>query len=388
MGGPTTNQSNQTNTSKQSETPNNNTAVSSIEAPSQSNELKSLALPAIEVKIHSNKREDLPYLIFPTTGASNDPSASQFPILVVNGMNMTSESIFNMGQNIANKFGRASLMIPNHTEGKMIDIRNCIVSAFSSRLGVHLESGAAGNLANNLVNRLNDDKPIEIISYSQGTLITSNVLSELKTFLIQGHQKEAWNNFASRIDLKTYGAATHVWPSGIGNITEYRHMGDPIAGIGNYVSAIQMVSKGTKGDFKSEFATQIKLPVFKDAHSIINYLGSSNFYLKELKGLDPQSQASRILDSMNKKVFSSDEYNSIVQAFAQKGLMSTGKVEEKNHAINLSHRLVKGFIENSEACAMLTPETIEILTKSAAQVPIEREKINIATRLFEKSSFK
>jgi len=52
MGGPTTNQSNQTNTSKQSETPNNNTAVSSIEAPSQSNELKSLALPAIEVKLN------------------------------------------------------------------------------------------------------------------------------------------------------------------------------------------------------------------------------------------------------------------------------------------------------------------------------------------------
>jgi hypothetical protein len=176
-----------------------------------------------------------PFIVNPSEGVRATNNSSPHPVISINGMNMTDKSIRDMGQSFSDFFGRPTLMIPNHTDGAQIDIRNCILSAFSSKNGFRYEPHAAHNLVHVLLGRLNDPFPIEINAYSQGTLITCNVLNELKSYFTQHGRPDLWDSLANRIELRTYGAPVHRWPSEL-QVKELRHVSDPVSLIGDVIS--------------------------------------------------------------------------------------------------------------------------------------------------------
>jgi hypothetical protein len=308
------------------------------------------------------RKREQPYIVEPAQGITAERNKSPFPTIVENGMNMTPESILAMGQGVANRYGKNALVVPNHTQGFVPDIRNCVAAAFSDKRGIDAEYGAASHLAAAFVARLDDSHPVVLNCYSQGTLISENVLCEMRRQLIASGQKERWDSFAARVDLQTYGAAMHVWPSGI-KAKEYRHAGDGVAVVGDIVSLNQRVSSLVSGQGRSAQAEVTILPVFQDAHSITLYLDNApRFHLKSLRERSgergrsgtPEQQGQALLESLKKSEFSNFEFERMINALTEVAGSDSVRIRDSNNAILLSREILTAMQEDSEIAGMLS----------------------------------
>jgi hypothetical protein len=301
----------------------------------------------------------IPFVIEPEEGihATNNPSSH--PIISINGMNMSEDDIRDMGQNLSNIFGRPALVIPNHTEGVPLDIRNCIAAAFSDRRGILRESDAANNLVQALSQRMNDTFPIEINAYSQGTLITYNVLNEVKSYLTGSGNKEKWDSLAERIELRTYGAAIHRWPSEI-QVSELRHISDPVSVIGDMISIQKGIADILALSFASRRARVTLLHEPGNPHSISKYVDNGPaFILKQTRGTGPKEQAGHLINSMRNGEFSSRTYENVMSLLHEKARSSSVNPVEANKSIILSRELALGLSKDPVAAQMLTSKSVE-----------------------------
>ena len=337
-----------------------------------------------------------PERIVPREGHISPNFRSKHHRIAINGMNMTPDSIHAMGQSLADMYGRPVYMIPNHTDGVVIDIRHCIAAAFSSKKGIQVENSSAKYLIEELARRRNDSDIIEIDAYSQGSLITRNVLVGLRDHLKQEGRENEWKKLASRIRLCTYGAATHEWPQEIRvNALELRHIGDGVANpVGETVSAIQRIDALVKGDLTTGRPETIVLPVMRDAHSIQNYLQRfSEFYEKRLRQSvsEPRTKATVeqrdvyrkraqiLIDDMRNKQgpstlnVSSVEFNTIIRQLVSPALDESTLARPRNRAILMARELATLLVQHRDtALSQLSPTTLDEIIR-AGQTPFKRE---------------
>lgn len=345
--------------------------------------LPSLVLPEQKIKSEKNKPEiadHRPYILAPASDIHCVNNVSPFPVISINGMNMTDEAIRNMGQRVADLHGRSTLVIPNHTEGVPIDIRNCVVSAFSNSKGLRFEENAAKNLSETFVSRLHDSYPVEISAYSQGTLITHNVLGEFKKILLNNDKADLWNAFAERVELRTYGAAIHHWPTEI-KVNEVRHLSDPVSVIGDVVSLNRGVVDSLSLSFELKRTAATTLVQKKEAHSINMYMDNkAAFVMKAAGKLSLNEQANALVQSMNKGEFSNAFYEGLITQLHQTATNPSSSVNDSNSSIILSRELILGLFHDRKAFEMITRDALATL-EATAEIKLQNPNQKISSAL-------
>ena len=349
---------------------NQDKSSSEVELPQQVKQKTNQEAKQEEKKLNSVEEFDLinPYRVNPRQGYESPNFHSPYPLIAINGMAMHPYSILDMAQGLANQHGRTVHVVPNHTQGFLKDTKNGVVSVFHNQKGIEAEKVAASNLKTALVQRLNDDYPIELTAYSQGTLITKNVLFELRKELGQ----QAWQKFASRIKLRTFGAAFRAWPEPI-RAKEHSHV-DLVALIGAGTSAQQRVQSLFNNQGKLNGADVVVFPQIKNAHSYVSYIkNNAEFILRDLQEFNPGLQATLILGSMSRSDYSSKEYEKLIDLITKPSQDPNSSVYKHNSSVILSKQIYNMLASYPTAALQLNQETIDSLSAASKTALYVRE---------------
>lgn len=308
-----------------------------------------------------------PYRVSPPRGVENPNRSSQFPSLAVNGIRMTVEAIEKMGSLLALKRGHDVVVIPNISEGTLEDLANCVKAAFSDERGVEAEKTAAGNLARNLIGRLNDTEPVVVDAYSQGTLITRNVLAFVRAHLLAEGREGDWNSLASRLQVQTYGAAVRIWPKGVENVVEYRHSGDPVAAVGVFVSA----NKALQDLLHRQLGARSKvivIPQLSESHSINKYLQNNpRFLVASLSGATAEERGKELTTMMAQGELSNFEHSRTMDYLARVAKSEALPIGKTNNAILMLRSVLSELEQNPNIASLLSSELRSEMREAADQ---------------------
>ncbi len=302
-----------------------------------------------------------PYRVKPEEGIEAPNNYSPYPVISLGGMNMTPNSIHNMAQLKANISGREVEVIPNNTEGVLKDIRNCIVSVLHSGKGIEFEKSVATNLVRSLISRMKDNRPIDLLLYSQGNLIAEDVLSEMESAMNQSE----WKQFASRINITSFGTPNRLWPEEI-NAVEHRYVNDGVAAMGLPVAIRERVKSLSNGEGKLKPARVVKLPMTRHAHSIQNYLGdNAKFFLKSISNLNLSERAQAVISSMNKSEYSNKEYEKIIELIVAPSTKMESSINAHNNSVSFSREIYVQLPYSPKAEMQVSRELLKSIEKAS-----------------------
>jgi len=113
-------------------------------------------------------------------------------------------------QSIANATGSKVVGVRNATQGAFGDLTQCLGD--KARLG---NNKAAETLKFQILNELYKGHDVHLMGHSQGGLITARALFDVRDSLkAQGKSDAEVKNIMSRIQVETFGAASHSYPDG------------------------------------------------------------------------------------------------------------------------------------------------------------------------------
>jgi hypothetical protein len=151
-----------------------------------------------------------PYTQVPPTRPSNGKH-TEGTILFVNGMGETPSAASSQARHIADTTGMQVVNLYNATEGVAKDLLQATGDTFD--LGTNK---AVDSLADQVYDRLMAGESIRLMSHSQGGLITSRALTDVRNRMVaEGGltRKEAEAKLAN-VGVETLGSAAPSWPDG------------------------------------------------------------------------------------------------------------------------------------------------------------------------------
>ncbi len=148
-------------------------------------------------------------------------------LIYVNGIRTSKEGQASSLQAIADKTGAAVVGIHNSTEGTFKDLLQSLGD--KTDLG---RNPAVDTLANTVYDALKSGQPVHILGHSQGGLITSRALSDVRRRLLieDGLSSSQANQLLSNIKVETFGAAASSYPDGP-QYVHYVNRADPVPGL-------------------------------------------------------------------------------------------------------------------------------------------------------------
>lgn len=151
-----------------------------------------------------------PYTEVPPTKPSNGKVADG-TLIFVNGMGESPANSRGQAQNIANALGMNVVNIYNATEGTVKDLIQAAGDTFN--LG---NNKAVDSLADQVYARLMDGESVRLMSHSQGALITSRALTDVRNRMVAegGLTQAQAEELLSKVGVETLGGAAPNWPDG------------------------------------------------------------------------------------------------------------------------------------------------------------------------------
>jgi len=149
-------------------------------------------------------------------------------IIFVNGILNSPKNEYDSMQEIANQANAEVVGVYNATEGFWKDFAQCV----KDKLGIG-HNPAVETLKNTLYFELTSgsQQPINLMAHSQGALITSRALGEVRNQLQEdGLSPKEIDARMSRINVDTFGGAASGYPNGP-HYNHYVNAADPVAGL-------------------------------------------------------------------------------------------------------------------------------------------------------------
>ncbi len=153
---------------------------------------------------------DTPYTQVPPTKPSNGKS-SDTTVIFVNGMGESPEASTRQARHIADATGMNVVNVYNATQGAVRDLLQAAGDTFD--LGTNK---AVDSLADQLYPRLMAGESVRLISHSQGALITSRALTDVRNRMVAegGLTREQAEQKLGGVGVETLGGAAPSWPDG------------------------------------------------------------------------------------------------------------------------------------------------------------------------------
>lgn len=153
--------------------------------------------------------KDTPYTQVPATRPASGEGKGT--LIFVNGMGETPASSRQQAERIANATGMNVVPLYNATEGAVKDLLQSVGDTFD--LGTNK---AVDSLADQVYARLMDGEPVRLMAHSQGGLITSRALTDVRNRLIaEGGMTQAQaEERLGLVGVETMGSAAPSWPDG------------------------------------------------------------------------------------------------------------------------------------------------------------------------------
>jgi hypothetical protein len=148
-------------------------------------------------------------------------------VLYVNGINTTKDTQFGSLQTIADKTGAKVIGIHNATEGMGADLAQCVKDKLDKG-----HNPAVDTLADTLYTELKAGREVHLLAHSQGGLITSRALNDVKNRLRleDGMSKADAEKLMSNLKVETFGAAATRYTDGP-QYVHYVNNADPVPGL-------------------------------------------------------------------------------------------------------------------------------------------------------------
>jgi len=202
-------------------------------------------------------------------------------VVHVNGIWTTKQQAVDEAQAIADKTGNKVVVVYNATSGG----GDVVQAITDTQLAQIVSNKATDTLTNVIYDKVKQDKPINVSGYSQGGIIVSNALRNVKNKLYQDDGGFLGNLFndkgakrdekLGRISVETYGSAAGDFPDGP-NYTHYINSADKVPvlfGLHGKWSADIGLSHPGKDAKIIEFSTPASDPLdFLTPHLIDKYL--------------------------------------------------------------------------------------------------------------------
>lgn len=150
-----------------------------------------------------------PYTQVPATRPAS--GAGEGTLIFVNGMGETPASSRVQAQRIANATGMNVVNLYNATEGGLKDLIQSVGDTFD--LGTNK---AVDSLADQVYARLIAGEPVRLMAHSQGGLITSRALTDVRNRLVAegGLTRAQAEERLGLVGVETLGSAAPSWPDG------------------------------------------------------------------------------------------------------------------------------------------------------------------------------
>ncbi len=194
----------------------------------------------------------------PSIKPNNGAAASNETIIYVNGIRNQKSDQANSMQDIANKTGANVIGIHNSTESTFKDL----VQSLGDKLDLG-NNPAVDSVANAVYSELKAGHDVHLMGHSQGGLILSRALSDVKKRLMleDGMSKNQAEGLMSKVKVETFGAAAGSYPDGP-KYVHYINRADPVPmlfGLGSFKGLF-----GDKGAGKG--AQVVRFTQFSNVH--------------------------------------------------------------------------------------------------------------------------
>lgn len=199
----------------------------------------------------------------PSIKPNNGKPVGNETIIYVNGISTEKSGQANSMQDIANKTGANVIGIHNATESTFKDLLQS--------LGDKVDLGknpAVDSIANAVYTELKAGHDIHLMGHSQGGLILSRALSDVKKRLMveDGMSKGQAEGLMSKVKVETFGAAAGSYPDGP-KYVHYINRADPVPvlfGLGAFKGLFNGDRDAGKG------AKVVRFTQFSDVHDFNN----------------------------------------------------------------------------------------------------------------------
>lgn len=158
------------------------------------------------------------------------PSDGRTPnetLIYVNGVNTTKDGQYGSLQAIADQTGAQVIGIHNSTEGSFVDV----IQSIGDKLDIGTNP-AVDTLADTVYNEISAGRTVHLMAHSQGALITSRALQDVKNRLMleDGMSRREAESLLSNVKVETFGGAAGSYPNGP-QYVHYVNRRDPIAAL-------------------------------------------------------------------------------------------------------------------------------------------------------------
>ena len=160
--------------------------------------------------------------ILPRNGVTSDET-----LVYVNGINTTKDTQLNSLQQIADRTGARVVGIHNATQGATLDI----IQSIGDTLDIG-RNPAVDTLASTVYDEITAGRSVHLMAHSQGGLITSRALTDVRNRLIleDGLSPREAEALLSRVKVETFGGAAAYYPDGP-QYVHYVNRLDPVPGL-------------------------------------------------------------------------------------------------------------------------------------------------------------
>ena len=142
-------------------------------------------------------------------------------IIQVNGITTTEAQQREVLQGVADKTGAKVVGLHNATEGFLGDLKQCVGDKLNAGKNLAVDS-----LKDVVLGELKTGKDVHIMAHSQGGLITSRALGEVKKEL----EKDGKGAQMGKVKVESFGAASGRYPNGP-KYVHYTNTKDPISNL-------------------------------------------------------------------------------------------------------------------------------------------------------------
>jgi hypothetical protein len=159
---------------------------------------------------------------------NNGRTPTNETIYYVNGIQNNAAFQAGSAQNIANATGANVVAIHNSTGGPGGGMAADLGQCFNDKIGLRDNNPATQALANQILRDVEAGRPVHVMAHSQGALVTSGALNEVKTELIREHGAQRADELLKNIKVETFGGAASTYPYGP-RYVHYVNRYDPVA---------------------------------------------------------------------------------------------------------------------------------------------------------------
>lgn len=226
--------------------------------------------------------------------------------LFMNGIRTDQQTFADSVEHITNITGRTVSGlhgIHNNTRGALNDIYDAIRGFLSSRWGSEVEKDAMASMKAEILGNLREspERTLRLVVHSQGAIITSGALFELRAEL----SPSEWHDLTDRISILALGAGSHCWPNDIPRekIRSFAHSGDIVPQLTLGMSHLQSLFFTEAQVVRPTIAPLAYPENNNDSHAIDSYSRSLPSFLIEAAGSDGPAVAQSLISSIRSGEF-------------------------------------------------------------------------------------